>query len=151
MTRSGDSAAYRAAFSAESSSVAVASQWLQDVCRENGVPQEALERLDICLNEVLANIVSHGGPNTRSHPLELELVFRELTSASAADLTISDMGFAFDPTLALPRPLTVSLADAQPGGLGIIMLRNNADALSYQHANGLNRLTIFIRWPSINE
>jgi anti-sigma regulatory factor (Ser/Thr protein kinase) len=151
VTRSGDSADYRAAFSAERTSVAVASQWLQDVCCENGVPQEALERLDICLNEALANIVSHGGPNTRSQPVDLELVFRELTSASIADLTISDVGFAFDPTLALPRPLTASLEEAQPGGLGIIMLRNNADALSYQHADGLNRLTISVRWPSIHE
>lgn len=151
MTQPGEIADYRAAFSAERSSVAGASQWLQDICREGGVPQEALDRLDICLNEVMANIVSHGGTGVKSHPLRLELVFREFDSSPAADLTISDAGVVFDPTVTRLRPLSASLEEAQPGGLGIIMLRDNADALDYQHINGLNRLTISVRWPAIHE
>lgn len=151
MRQSGESAEYREAFVAERSSVARASQWLREVCQNNGVPKGALDRLDICLNEVLANIVGHGGSDIKSHPLRLELVFRAFDSSVMADLTIWDAGVVFDPTVAQPRPRSASLDEAQPGGLGILMLQENADKLAYRRVNGLNRLSISVCWSIFHE
>lgn len=147
MAQSGDGAGYRAAFSAEKSSIAPASTWLQDCCRQAEVPQDALDRLDICLNEVMANIVSHGGPKAVAHPVEITLTFSDQPPSRTANLVIADAGVAFDPTSASQRPQAQSLADAQPGGLGVIMLNSNADKLLYSYSNGLNTLAITVCWP----
>jgi anti-sigma regulatory factor (Ser/Thr protein kinase) len=53
---------------------------------------------------------------------------------------------AFDPSsfVAVPRP--ASLVDATPGGLGLLLIRNFSDELSYNHSQGRNHLTITVSW-----
>jgi hypothetical protein len=38
-----------------------------------GVPEEQIDRLELCLNEVLANLGDHGGDAVASHAIQLEL------------------------------------------------------------------------------
>jgi hypothetical protein len=38
-----------------------------------GVPEEQIDRLELCLNEVLANLGEHGGDAEASHAIQLEL------------------------------------------------------------------------------
>ena len=35
--------------------------WLEQACRRRNVPQAQADRLALCLHEVLANIIAHGG------------------------------------------------------------------------------------------
>ncbi len=64
-----------------------------------------------------------------------------------AELSVTDAGVAFDPsaqTVVVPHP--ASLVDATPGGLGLLLIRNFSDELSYRHSEGRNHLTITVRW-----
>lgn len=123
-----------------------ASAWLETVCLERGVPAEQIRRLDLCLNEALANIIAHGGPAARSSPVQL--VFRVCRHADINEvaLTVSDSGAAFDPLAHQSGPRPQTLAEAEPGGLGLIMMRNFSDALSYRYSEGRNQLTFSVRW-----
>jgi anti-sigma regulatory factor (Ser/Thr protein kinase) len=38
------------------------------------------------------------------------------------------------------------LAEAQPGGLGLSMLRSYSDHLAYRREAGRNQLTLTVRW-----
>jgi len=50
-----------------------ASSWLRAGGASLGVPEEKVDRLELCLNEVLANLVEHGGDAVASHTIQLEL------------------------------------------------------------------------------
>jgi len=50
-----------------------ASSWLRAGGASLGVPNEQVDRLELCLNEVLANLVEHGGDAVASHTIQLEL------------------------------------------------------------------------------
>jgi serine/threonine-protein kinase RsbW len=50
-----------------------ASSWLRAGGAALGVPEEQIDRLELCLNEVLANVVEHGGDAMASLAIQLEL------------------------------------------------------------------------------
>jgi anti-sigma regulatory factor (Ser/Thr protein kinase) len=116
------------------------------VCLERSVPAEQIRRLDLCLNEALANIITHGGPAARSSPVQLVFRVRHHADINEVALTVSDSGAAFDPLTHQSSPRPQTLAEAEPGGLGLIMMRNFSDALSYHYSEGRNQLTFIVRW-----
>lgn len=123
-----------------------ASQWLEEAATQHGVPQAQIMRLDLCLNEALANVMAHGGAAAMLVPVELELSVQPSPKASSAQLLIRDAGVAFDPTVAASRARPQSLLDAEPGGLGLVMMRSNCDDMAYQRLHGRNELALTVRW-----
>ena len=123
-----------------------ASEWLDMICRQRNVPSVQVERLVVCLNEVLANIIAHGGSAAISAPVRLRLEVRVDAECSSAGVTVSDAGMAFDPLSVAEKTLPRTLAEASPGGLGLVMLRNFSDWLHYRHEDGMNQLTFGARW-----
>jgi serine/threonine-protein kinase RsbW len=107
-----------------------ASVWLESAALARKVPPEQIVRLDHCLDEALANVVTHGGPTALACPVQLQFGVRRSQGTCTAEPT--------------PRP--ASLAEAKPGGLGLLMIRNFADDLSYRRSEGRNHLTITVSW-----
>ena len=122
--------------------VGYASAWLEKTCREFDVPADEVYRLDICLNEALANVMDHGGMVSRPLPVCLQLDVR----CNEATVTISDPGVPFNPLLTPVKSMPETLADAEPGGLGILMIRNFSDSQQYLYSEGNNQLTFSVRW-----
>ena len=123
-----------------------ASTWLGKVCLERKVPADQFARLEACLNEVLANIIDYGGAIALEFPISLRLEVGRNKVGGEATLTVGDSGAAFDPLASLLKPRPQSLADAEPGGLGLLMIRSLADKLSYGHSEGRNRLSMGVSW-----
>jgi len=126
--------------------IGAAAQWLHEASEALGVPAAQCHRLDMCLDEVLANIVSHGGPTALDGAVELSLSSVAEGEQRVAILQVSDLGMPFNPLLAPEKPLALSLDDAEPGGLGLVMMRRYADDLAYRHSKGRNELSITVRW-----
>jgi anti-sigma regulatory factor (Ser/Thr protein kinase) len=124
-----------------------ASDWLAAAAHAQNVPPDQVVRLDHCLDEALANVIRHGGPTALSSPVHLQFRVRRQAGASTAELSVSDAGVAFDPSAGIAATLPpASLADATPGGLGLLLIRNFSDDLSYRHSQGRNNLTITVSW-----
>jgi len=135
-------------FSPDWSQIGPASEWLNHAGSSLGIPLEALNRLDVCLNEALANVLSHGGPGATAAPLRLRISVENFRHSNAsATLTVCDGGLKFDPTAFTPSPLPKSLDDVQPGGLGIILIRGSANELGYRYISGTNQFDITVCWP----
>ncbi|HSF22542.1 MAG TPA: ATP-binding protein [Burkholderiales bacterium] len=130
----------------DSSQFRRASDWLEQIGCKLGVPAEQITRLDICLNEILANVLEHGGASARSAPIGLRLASSRDADGADATLTVTDAGTAFDPLAVPPRSRPQTLAETRLGGLGLVMVRANADSLNYEYADGRNQLTIGVRW-----
>jgi|JI10StandDraft_1071094.scaffolds.fasta_scaffold04816_3 serine/threonine-protein kinase RsbW len=148
MAATGTASTVEHAFAASVSQIEPAASWVSQACKGLEVSEDAIGRLDICVNEVLANILSHGGSGALAAPIRMQLCVEQGLEDGAATLTISDSGVPFDATRCAVRPAAGTLADAQPGGLGVIMLRANADDLLYSYHEGENRLEITVRWQS---
>lgn len=123
-----------------------ASEWLDAACRAHNVPQPLAERLALCLHEVLANIINHGGPAALAAPIRLQLDTTRDQGSSKASLTVSDAGMPFNPLSVPKRNLPKTLAEAPVGGLGLVMIHRFADGLDYRHEDGQNHLTFGVGW-----
>lgn len=125
---------------AELQEIRQASDWLEASAVQQGIPPLQREQLSLCLNEVLANIVNHGGAAASATPISIQFALEEMDGQHSACVTVSDSGQAFDPTTAVIKARPTSLADAEPGGLGLLLLRSNAEHLQYHYQQGRNTL-----------
>ena len=73
---------------------------------------------------------------------------RRSQGTCTAELSVADAGVAFDPSTYPPEQTArpASLAEATPGGLGLLMIRSFSDDLSYRRSEGSNHLTITVSW-----
>ncbi len=126
-----------------------ASGWLERACLERGVPVNEIGRLDICVNEILANILAHGGERARSTPILLRFATQEDFPAREALVTVVDAGKPFNPLDAQVTERPRTLAEAEPGGLGLSMIRGSADSLSYRYLDDRNHLSVGVRWSEV--
>jgi serine/threonine-protein kinase RsbW len=109
---------------------------LDDFCRDEQLPQEVAWRLGVALDEIVANVVAHGGGRGRR---TIDVWFRR--DGNHVEITIADDGPPFDP-LSRPAPDTTSpLERRQPGGLGIALVRSLMDEVRYERTTR-NVLTI---------
>ena len=122
-----------------------ASDWLDAACRERGIPPTQSDRLLLCLNEVLANVVAHGRP---TEPVRLRFETDVDEHSGEARVTVSDAGRAFDPLSVPLRARPASLEEAGISGMGLEIVRHCSDVLHYRHEDGRNHLTFGTRWKS---
>jgi anti-sigma regulatory factor (Ser/Thr protein kinase) len=122
------------------------SQWLTENCQQHGVPIETAGKLELCLNEVLANLIDHAGAGPSSPPVELSLALTDCGDRALATLTICDAGAAFDPLSFSRGPLPRSLQEAEPGGLGLLLVRRFMEERSYERAGDRNVLKLGVYW-----
>ena len=123
-----------------------AAEWLATTCQQHDVPQALVERLVLCLHEVLANVITHGGSTALAAPIRMLLEVRLGPECSKASVTVTDAGMAFNPLSVPNRILPKTLAEASSSGVGLVMIRRCSDWLDYRHENGHNHLTFGARW-----
>jgi serine/threonine-protein kinase RsbW len=136
------------AIAPEDAEVRRASEWLSQQAGHMRIPATQTQRLDLCLNEALANVLTHGGPGVFTAPVHIQLERLEASTGDEAGVTVIDAGHPFDPSTATIGPRPGSLDEAEPGGLGLLMIRSYADDLHYRHEAGRNRLRFTVRWAS---
>jgi len=134
------------AISASGAEVRRASEWLSATCLQCDIPVAQAQRLEICLNEVLANVLAYGGSAALDAPIRLQLEVLCTAEAAQAHVTVSDAGVAFNPLMVKAPLRPDTLAEARPGGLGLVMIRRCSDWLDYRREGGHNHLTFGTRW-----
>ncbi len=112
-----------------------ASAWARDLAEGIGWEEERVYALDLCIVELVSNIVDHGYRGARGEIL-IQLDFG--AGSSSLVLTIIDEAPAFDP-LSVPAPATpATLDEATIGGYGIHLVRSTADDCRYERRDGRN-------------
>lgn len=131
----------------ETPSIRIASDWLSDTLALAKVPSAQIERLAICLNEVLANIIEHGGEQALAFPTTLRLELNLMDHINKASVTVTDSGIVFNPLDKEEKRIPDSLDELNPGGLGLTMMRAFVDELRYEYIkNKFNQLSFSIYW-----
>jgi serine/threonine-protein kinase RsbW len=135
------------AIAANGDEIRRACAWLATTLRQRDVPDPQVERLELALHEVLANVLAHGGSAARAEPFHIRIEVREQATTGEAHVEVRDAGIPFDPTGAPERTPAKTLAEAQPGGLGLPLIRRCSDWMRYRREGGRNHFTFGARWP----
>ena len=126
----------RTAVAGDAAHLAQLTAFVQQFCSSAELPPAQVLAFELALEEVFMNVVMHG---TAAGALRLVEVSLALTG-DGLTMTVEDDGPGFDP-LSLPTPdVTASLADRRVGGLGVFLVRQRMDAVSYARVAGRNQL-----------
>ena len=100
----------------------------------NALPDGVRRSVSVALDELLANVLSHGrtGRDPLSVTVEAEL------HDDCVMVVITDSGPAFDPFRADAPDTTLSVEDRPVGGLGIHLVAQLMDQVSYQRLEAKN-------------
>jgi serine/threonine-protein kinase RsbW len=128
--------ARRTAVPADAAQLTVLNQFLREFGSAVALDAAQLQTFELALEEIFMNIVMHGS-KPGGTPLVEVLLHR---AAESVTMTVEDDGPEFDP-LSLPPPdVTASLSDRPVGGLGVFLVREMMDSVSYARIAGRNQL-----------
>lgn len=108
-------------------------------CRHYGIGQPVCDQLQLAVDELCTNIISHGYANRAAG--KLTVMFGYI--APQITIIIEDDGAPFDPQQAPPPDLTAGWEERAVGGLGIYLAQQVVDRLEYtSHPVAGNRLLL---------
>lgn len=103
-----------------------------------GVDAGAVYRCELVLEELLLNIARHTPSATRAAGAQVSV---ELQPGCVV-MRFVDHGPAFDPTLQPDPQPPESIAQAQPGGLGLLLVRRLSCTLAYRREGDDNHVEV---------
>ena len=113
-------------------------QFVEEICEELNLGMELQLNLNLVMEEMVVNVISYAYPEGKIADIELvaESDGKELT------FVLSDQGKEFDPTLREAADMDVNPAERDLGGMGIYIVKNIMNEVSYQRLEGKNLLTM---------
>ena len=129
---------YELALEATVESLTEVMAFLEQHLEEADCPLKAQMQIAVAAEEIYVNIAHYAyAPGTGPLTIQAEAgADRELT------ITFIDQGVPYDP-LAKPDPdITLSIEERPVGGLGIFMVKNTMDDMTYRREDDRNVLTI---------
>jgi serine/threonine-protein kinase RsbW len=114
-------------------------QWIAALASEHKIPANTQYAMNLCMEEVLSNIIRHGYANKPDGMIVIRYVPGQ---GQSCFLIVEDEAPRFDPLAAEETSMEEILDGTRIGGLGIRLLRGFAASLEYQPTAVGNRLTI---------
>ena len=111
-------------------------RFVKDLGEELGLDMELRMNLNLVMEEMVSNIIFYAYPEGTEGTIELaaESDGKELTCL------LSDQGREFDPTLKQDPDLDINPAERNIGGMGIYIVKNIMDEVTYQRLKDKNLL-----------
>ena len=111
--------------------------WLEEVMRGSGFSEEAILDTQLAVEEAITNVIVHGYKESGG-----EVVITCHLNSDRMEVEIADTAPRFDP-LSMPEPdLDGSIEERRIGGLGVFLIRQVMDGVSYRYENGKNILVL---------
>lgn len=120
--------------------------WIEALARQYSISARTEYAIQLCLEEALSNVVRHGYSGQANQSIAVACTV-EYASSGAREMvfTIEDQAPPFDP-LAYARsgeaPTPATIAELEPGGQGIRLIRKFADRVAWERLPNGNRLTL---------
>ena len=106
---------------------------ISDQLARGDVPDVATMPVLIACDEIVSNVVRHGGEARR---VEVAVSVRD----GLVSVEVVDDGAPFDPTAADPPDVSLSVEDRDIGGLGIHLVREMMEGVAYERRADRNHL-----------
>jgi serine/threonine-protein kinase RsbW len=124
----------------DSTEIPAVSASLEEVMHAHGFSTDDILDTQLAVEEAITNIINHGYKNAIG-----EIIISCRINLYLAEIRIRDNAQRFDP-LSLPEPnLEGTIQDRKIGGLGVFLIRQVMDEISYRYENGQNILVMIKR------
>ena len=113
-------------------------RFVEEIGEELGLSMELQMNLNLVMEEMVTNVIFYAYPQDEEADIEL------LAKSDGKELTfvLSDQGKEFDPTAKEDADLDVNPAERELGGMGIFIVKNIMNKVTYQRLEGKNLLTM---------
>lgn len=112
-------------------------EFVDTVCEEAGIDMALIASLNLALEEAATNVVLYAYPDGEGL-IDIDAVY----TPQYMKFVITDSGIPFDPTQKEDADITLSAEERPIGGLGIHLVRQIMDTVSYERNDGHNILTL---------
>jgi serine/threonine-protein kinase RsbW len=118
--------------------LAKVNQFVEEIGDELGLDMELQMNLNLVMEEMVVNVISYAYPEGVEADIELiaECDGKELK------FVLSDRGKEFDPTMSESADMEENPAERDLGGMGIYIVKNIMNEVTYQRLEGKNLLTM---------
>ncbi len=113
-------------------------QFIEELGEELGLDMELQMNLNLVMEEMVSNVIFYAYPEGVEADIDL------LAESDGKELTfvLSDQGKEFDPTAKEDADTDVNPIDREIGGMGIFIVKNIMNKVTYQRLEGKNLLTM---------
>ena len=113
-------------------------RFVEDIGDELGLDMELRMNLNLVMEEMVSNVIFYAYPEGTEAEIEL------LAECDGKELTfvLSDKGRELDPTLKEDADVNTNPAEREIGGMGIFIVKNIMNQVTYQRLEGKNLLTM---------
>ena len=112
--------------------------WISGIAGELKLPDRTRKQLLIVADEIFTNITTYGYPSGSG---EVNVTVEFDIDLDQLDITFVDSGVPYNPLACADPDVTCPLAERQPGGLGIFIVKKLMDTVEYRRENNCNILT----------
>jgi serine/threonine-protein kinase RsbW len=113
-------------------------EFMESICDEVQLDMHVAMKLQVAIEEMVTNVIYYAYPEGTSADITLtaESEDKELT------FVLSDTGKPFDPTAKEDADIESNPMDREQGGMGILIVKNIMNEVSYQRLGDTNQLTM---------
>lgn len=111
---------------------------LEHFCAATGITKKQKFEINLALDELFTNILSHGFRDARPHRIQISVSH----APRVVTIVIRDDGIPFNPLKAPAPELKCPFDDRKVGGLGIHLIRSYIDEMDYERCGRHNVLTL---------
>ena len=112
--------------------------FMEAVCDELQLDPHLAMKLQVALEEMVTNVIYYAYPEgTRA-----EIALTAESDDKELAFVLSDTGKPFDPTAKEDADIEVNPMDREQGGMGILIVKNIMNEVSYQRIGDTNQLTM---------
>lgn len=118
--------------------VGLLAEWIERLGEDTGLTPDKVFQLNLAMEEAVVNVMNYAfpGESGRTFTIAAEKSDNNLI------FIIDDEGVPFDPTKADEPDLSLSAEERPIGGLGIMLVRQFMENVTYERRDGHNRLTL---------
>lgn len=133
---------YNLTLMAKTENYAMFSNWLNKVCTNLDIPQKATNNINLFAEEWFINVADYAYPNKVG-----DITTNIEKQNNNVIVEFYDEGIKFNPLKQSTPDIDAKLEDRPNGGLGIFLIKQMTDEISYHRSKGKNilRLTIKIK------
>lgn len=112
--------------------------FIEAVTEELAIAPQLTMRINLAMEEAVVNVMKYAYPEGTLGQIDISTSFSDGTITFA----IKDSGIPFDPTKVSSPDISLPVEERSIGGLGIYLVRELMDEVSYCYKNNHNILTL---------
>ena len=113
-------------------------EFMETVCDELQLDMHVAMKLQVAMEEMVTNVIFYAYPEGT----KADITLTAETENQVLTFVLSDTGKPFDPTAKEDADIISNPMDREQGGMGILIVKNIMNEVSYQRLGDTNQLTM---------